>query len=419
MHHATTTENYPHAQQVKQAFSLGNQVAKAVVLRLLRGIQYGQLVLQDGESCHCFGKDESLQAVVTVCHADFYQKVLFGGSIGGGEAYIAHLWEVDDLTRLVRIMVLNMALLDKMEQGFAFLLRPYHLVQHLLRRNSRRRAKRNILSHYDLGDEMYQSFLDPTMMYSSAIYPNAESSLEEAAVHKLEVICKKMNLQPTDRVIEIGSGWGGFAIHAAGNYGCHITTTTISDAQFSEAEKRIAAAGLRDKITLLRQDYRDLTGRYDKLVSIEMIEAVGHEYLPEFFAKCASLLKEDGLMFLQAITISDDKYAQYVHSVDFIQRYIFPGGCLPSKQRMLDLIAAKTDLVADHLEEYGFHYARTLKDWRTRFNQAFSSLKTHGYDETFRRLWEFYFCYCEGGFLEQSISVVHLVASRPEKAQIR
>ncbi|MGB3211460.1 MAG: cyclopropane-fatty-acyl-phospholipid synthase family protein [Desulforhopalus sp.] len=416
MNNVMTTEHYP--QDPERSFSLTNKFAKAVILRMLGGIQHGQIILQDGENCQTYGNDQNLQATVTVCHPDFYKKVLFGGSIGGGEAYIAHFWEVDDLTKLVRIMVLNMELLDRMEQGFAFILRPFHLLRHIARPNSKRQAKSNILSHYDLGNEMYQSFLDPTMMYSSAIYPREGSTLEEASLHKLDVICQKMELKPTDRVIEIGAGWGGFAIHAARNYGCHVTTTTISEAQFTEAQKRISEAGLADKITLLQKDYRDLTGQYDKLVSIEMIEAVGHKYLPEFFSKCSSLLKEDGMMFLQAIIISDQKYEEYVHSVDFIQRYIFPGGCLPSKRRMLDLLSAKTDMVAHHLEDYGVDYARTLRDWRMRFNNAFASLKNHGYDETFRRLWEFYFCYCEGGFLEQSINVVHLMARRPAQCKI-
>jgi cyclopropane-fatty-acyl-phospholipid synthase len=251
------------------------------------------------------------------------------------------------------------------------------------------------------------------MMYSSAIYAEKSSSLEEASINKLEVICNKLDLKETDRVIEIGTGWGGFAIHAAKNYGCHVTTTTISEAQYREAKERVQAAGLEDKITLLKKDYRDLSGQYDKLVSIEMIEAVGYNYLSEYFRKCGSLLKDNGLMLIQAITIQDQKFNQYARSVDFIQRHIFPGGCLASNRKMLELICDTTNMVVQNLEDYGIHYARTLKEWRKRFNANFSKLQDHGFDERFRRLWEFYLCYCEGGFLEKSISVVQLVAAKP------
>ncbi len=387
--------------------------SRFLVLKMLTGLQHGQIILQEGHKKWVFGKGGSLRAHILVNDKSFYRKVLLGGSIGGGEAYVDGIWKVDDLTALVRIMVLNMAFLDRMERGFAWVLRPVDLLRHALNANSKSRSKRNILAHYDLGNDMYASFLDPTMMYSSAIYPRADASLEEASAHKLEIICRKLDLQPTDRVIEIGTGWGGFAIYAAKNYGCHVTTTTISDAQYQEAAKRVRGAGLTDRITLLRSDYRDLTGQYDKLVSIEMIEAVGHRFLPVFFAQCGELLKPDGKMLLQAITITDQKYKQYTRTVDFIQRYIFPGGCLPSNSRMLQLIAEKTDMVVRQLDDFGFDYARTLRDWRSRFNESFAGLRNNGYDETFRRLWEYYLCYCEGGFLERSISVVHLVASRP------
>ncbi|TKB24824.1 class I SAM-dependent methyltransferase [Desulfopila sp. IMCC35006] len=387
--------------------------SRFLVLKMLTGLQHGQIILQEGHKKWVFGKGGSLRAHILVNDKSFYRKVLLGGSIGGGEAYVDGIWKVDDLTALVRIMVLNMAFLDRMERGFAWLLRPVDLLRHALNANSKSRSKRNILAHYDLGNDMYASFLDPTMMYSSAIYPRADASLEEASAHKLEIICRKLDLQPTDRVIEIGTGWGGFAIYAAKNYGCHVTTTTISDAQYQEAAKRVRDAGLTDRITLLRSDYRDLTGQYDKLVSIEMIEAVGHRFLPVFFAQCGELLKPDGKMLLQAITITDQKYKQYTRTVDFIQRYIFPGGCLPSNSRMLQLIAEKTDMVVRQLDDFGFDYARTLRDWRSRFNESFAGLRNNGYDETFRRLWEYYLCYCEGGFLERSISVVQLVASRP------
>ena len=385
----------------------------SLLYNMLEKLEYGQLTIQEKGKIRTFGNDSSLRAHVTINDSRAYRKIVFGGSIGAGEAYIDKLWDVDNLTALVRIMVLNMSLLDRMERGLAWLNRPVDLIKHLLNSNNKKGAKRNILAHYDLGNEMYSAFLDPTMMYSSAIYPSKESNLVDAQRNKLDVICKKLGLKPTDTVVEIGSGWGGFAIHAAQNYGCHVTTTTISDAQYAEANKRIAALGLTNKITLIQKDYRELTGKFDKLVSIEMIEAVGHKYIPEFFKQCEHLLKPDGKMLIQAITIADQKYEQYAHSVDFIQRYIFPGGCVPSNARMLQVISENTDLVVRQIDDFGYDYARTIKDWRNRFNSSYEYLLKKGYDETFKRLWEFYLCYCEGGFLERSISVVHLVATRP------
>lgn len=393
--------------------SLSTNWLTRILFNMLKKLDHGQLIIQEGEKIQTFGNDRSLRAHVTINDSRAYRKIVFGGSIGAGEAYIDKLWDVDNLTNLVRIMILNMPLLDRMENGLAWLNRPFDLMAHLLNSNSKKGAKRNILAHYDLGNDIYRAFLDPTMMYSSAIYTDTNSNLVDAQRHKLEVICKKLDLKPTDKVVEIGSGWGGFAIHAARNYGCHVTTTTISDAQFKEASKRISALGLQDKITLIQKDYRELTGKFDKLVSIEMIEAVGHKYLPDFFKQCERLLKPDGKMLIQTITIADQKYEQYSRSVDFIQRYIFPGGCVPSNSRMLQVIAEKTDMVVRQIDDFGFDYARTLKDWRKRFSSSYESLMKKGYDETFKRLWEFYLCYCEGGFLERSISVVHVVATRP------
>jgi cyclopropane-fatty-acyl-phospholipid synthase len=381
---------------------------------MLGGLRHGRLVLHESGDTFSFGSGDGEPVAHIYIHSQtIYPKILLGGSIGAGEAYIDKLWDTDDLTALVRILVANMEVLDGMEKGFAWLLRPLQLGRHLLKRNNRRGAKKNILAHYDLGNEMYSTFLDPAMMYSSAVFPSPDSSLEEAARYKLELICKKLDLQADDHVVEIGSGWGGFAIYAAENYGCRVTTTTISNAQYQEAKKRVAAAGLEDKVTLLQKDYRDLQGSYDKLVSIEMIEAVGHSYLPIFFKKCGELLKENGTMLLQAITIRDQKYEDYVRTVDFIQQHIFPGGCLPSNTRMQNLLTSTTDMVVRHLEDFGGDYAKTLALWRERFNHGAARLGKLGYDERFRRLWNYYLCYCEGGFLERSISVVHLVADRP------
>jgi cyclopropane-fatty-acyl-phospholipid synthase len=414
MNSITTTPTY-EAKSSKRGLS-GSWLT-SILFNMLEKLAHGQLIIQEGSYTRTFGNDSSLRAHVTIHDNRAYRKILFGGSIGAGEAYIEKLWDVDNLTALVRIMVLNMSLLDRMERGLAWLNRPVDIVKHLLNSNNKRGAKRNILAHYDLGNDMYSSFLDPTMMYSSAIYPDKESNLVDAQRNKLDVICKKLGLKPSDKVVEIGSGWGGFAIHAVQNYGCHVTTTTISDAQYEEASKKIAALGLTGKISLVQKDYRELTGRFDKLVSIEMIEAVGHKYIPEFFKQCERLLKPNGKMLIQAITIADQKYAQYTRSVDFIQRYIFPGGCVPSNARMMQVIAEKTDMVVRSIDDFGFDYARTIKDWRKRFSNSCEYLLNKGYDETFQRLWEFYLCYCEGGFLERSISVVHVVATRPGNRQ--
>jgi cyclopropane-fatty-acyl-phospholipid synthase len=412
MNSVATTERCVGTIQTR-ASSFIDKLAKQTVFRLLRAMQFGQIVIRDGNDLWTFGTDETLVVHITVRDLSFYRQVVFGGSIGAGEAYIDHHWDVDDLAILVRIMVRNMDVLDRMEGGPGWIMQIFRLLGHTVNHNSRKGSKRNILAHYDLGNEMYRAFLDPTMMYSSAIYPKTSSTLEEASYYKLETICRKLDLQSTDRVIEIGTGWGGFAIHAARNYGCHITTTTISDAQFMEAKNRIFAAGLDDRITLLKCDYRDLRGSFTKLVSIEMVEAVGRKYLPTFFKKCGELLAENGIMLLQAITIRDNKYDQYARSVDFIQRHIFPGGHVPSVTKMVKLLTEKTDMVMRSLEDFGLDYARTLRDWRWRFAKAFPALREHGYDERFRRLWEYYLCYCEGGFQERSISVVHLVANRP------
>ncbi|MFO7811909.1 MAG: cyclopropane-fatty-acyl-phospholipid synthase family protein [Pelovirga sp.] len=387
--------------------------SRSLLHRLLQHLHYGRITLIEGDQQFTFGQDADFHARIHVNDPAFYPKVVFGGSIGAGESYVDGDWDADCLTTLMRIVARNSQLLDRLEERWAWLARPWQRAKHLLRSNNRSGSKKNILAHYDLGNSMYESFLDPTMMYSAAIYPSAKSSLEDAAVYKLDHICRRLDLRPEDRVIEIGSGWGGFAIHAASHYGCHVTTTTISDAQYQEAGRRIAAAGLEDRITLLKQDYRDLEGTYDKLVSIEMIEAVGHRYLPRFFAQCMRLLKPDGMMLLQAITIQDQLYHRYLTSVDFIQEHIFPGGCLLSNHHLLKLLSEKTDMVVRSIEDFGLDYARTLKEWLVRFLDNYSKIEQKGYDERFKRLWSFYFCYCEAGFRERSISVVQLTATRP------
>lgn len=408
-----------------------NSLARRAVFRALNYLQFGSITLieefdeQSPQKRH-FGKPFSsslsssavgrhpLHITVTIYDSRVYRRLLFGGSIAFADSYIEGEWDTDDLTGLIRLAARNLAVLNKLENRFGGLSKAFEKANHQLRSNDAAGSKTNILAHYDLGNAMYEQFLDETMMYSSAVYPAADSTLGAAQLHKLELICQRLQLSPDDDVIEIGTGWGGFAIYAASHYGCHVTTTTISDAQFEEAERRVKAAGLADKITLLKQDYRELTGQYDKLVSIEMIEAVGHEYLPTFFAKCNSLLKPTGLMVLQAITFNDQNYKDYLGSVDFIQTHIFPGGCLLSNQELNTQFTEQTDMVIKQLHDYGFDYAYTLRDWRRNFMAQREAIKALGYDEAFIRLWEFYFCYCEGGFLERTIGVVQVTAVKPD-----
>ena len=408
-----------------------NYLARKAIFRALSYLQFGSITLiedfdKQASKPHSFGSKSSsslsssavgrhsLDVTLTIHDSNVYRRLLFGGSIALADSYIEGEWDTDDLTGLIRLAARNLAVLNSLENRFAGLSKTLEKAKHQLRGNDQAGSKSNILAHYDLGNAMYERFLDPTMMYSSAVYMTPDTTLAEAQQHKLALICQRLQLTADDHVIEIGTGWGGFAIYAAKHYGCQVTTTTISDAQYDEAKHRVDAAGLSDKITLLKQDYRELTGHYDKLVSIEMIEAVGHEYLPTFFAKCNSLLKPTGLMVLQAITFNDQNYEDYLESVDFIQTHIFPGGCLLSNQELNTQFTEQTDMVIKQLHDYGFDYAYTLRDWRTAFMTQREEIKALGYDEAFIRLWEFYFCYCEGGFLERTIGVVQVTAVKSD-----
>jgi len=284
---------------------------------------------------------------------------------------------------------------------------------HALRRNTLQGSRKNIAAHYDLGNELFELFLDDTMMYSCGIFEHPQATLQQASIEKLERVCRKLELRPADHLLEIGSGWGGLALHAARHYGCRVTTTTISREQYDRARTRVEQAGLGDRVTVLCQDYRELSGQYDKLVSIEMIEAVGHAYFDTYFEKCSSLLKPDGMMLLQSITIAEQRYAAARRSVDFIQRYIFPGGCLPSVAVISNAVTRKTDMRMLHLEDIGPHYATTLNRWRENFFARLPEVRQQGFSETFIRMWEFYLCYSEGAFLERAISDVQILFAKP------
>ena len=394
-----------------------DNLARRIVLSRLANIETGQLVISENGGQASYGHaagEDSLMARLSIENPRFYRDIAFSGAIGAGEAYMQGYWSCTDLTAMLRILLQNRDVLQKVDSGAARLSRPIQKMIHFLNRNTQKGSRRNIAAHYDLGNDFYGLWLDPSMMYSCAYFDSPDATLAEASTAKLDRICRKLKLSPDDSVIEIGTGWGGFALHAARHYGCHVTTTTISKRQYDFAKNAVRQAGLQDRITLLFDDYRDLRGRYDKLVSIEMIEAVGHEFQATFFRKCCELLKPDGQMLLQAITIADQRYDQYKTDVDFIKRYIFPGGCLTSVTDMSRTMTKHTDMRVIHLEDIGPHYATTLRRWHDRFFERIDEIRALGYSETFIRMWQYYLCYCESAFLERATGTVQMLMMRPD-----
>ncbi|WP_137166436.1 SAM-dependent methyltransferase [Salinimonas lutimaris] len=411
-----------HGETVVSLAPTGSAIdrsCRTMFLNVMRILPEGYMEIRErGETIAAFGdKQDPLKAVIDIQHIQAYRRLLLGGSIAAGETYMDDLWRSPDLTSVIRIFARNLPFLDKWEDKFKWVTMPLHKVQHFFRRNTTDQAKKNIEAHYDLGNRLYTRFLDQSMMYSSAIYPDINSTLAQAQEHKLRTICNKLQLQPDDHLVEIGTGWGGLAVFAAKHYGCRVTTTTISEEQHDYARQWIDREGLSNQITLLKKDYRLLEGQYDKLVSIEMIEAVGKRYLGNFFAKCSSLLKPEGLMVLQSITIDDRRFESYANSVDFIQKYIFPGGFLPSQLVINEALRKHCDLSIRDVEDIGLDYARTLDDWYQAFMSAKEALLTDGYDDKFVRMWTYYLKYCEGGFLERTISTVQLVMTKPHCRQ--
>jgi len=397
--------------------SLSERLLRRAVLNRLRGLTRGCLTVIDAEGERTFGHQTercSLHATLQIHDPNLYWRVATRGSVGFGESYMAGEWSCDDLTALVRIFLSNQTVTNQVETGLARLTEPLRRAYRLLRRNTRRGSRANIAAHYDLSNEFYRLFLDDTLMYSCAIFPTPQSTLYEASVAKIERICQKLQLKPQDHLLEIGTGWGGFALHAAKHYGCRVTTTTISRKQYELTEARVRQAGLHDRVQVLFEDYRDLKGQYDKLVSIEMIEAVGYRHFNTFFSTCSRLLKPEGVMLLQAITIADQKYEQVKRAVDFIQRHIFPGGCLPSVTAICTSLTQATDMRIYHLEDIGTHYVTTLRRWRERFFANLDRVRALGFSDSFIRMWEFYFCYCEGGFAERTIGDVQILLIKPQ-----
>ena len=392
-----------------------HKTCRQIMLKIFASLPQGNLIIKEqGVLVESFGdKHSDLHAEINVLSPLLYQRLLFGGSIASGETFAEGLWTTPNLTNVIRIFARNLDMLDNWESKMEWLALPVRKIMHFARRNSSQGAKKNIAAHYDLGNNLYRHFLDSSMLYSAAIYPSPETTLAEAQITKLTAICDKLQLKPDDHLIEIGTGWGGLAVFAAKNYGCKVTTTTISEEQYEYASEWIKREGLQDQITLLKQDYRLLTGKFDKLVSIEMIEAVGRQYLPTFFKKCSDLLKDQGLMVLQAITISDQRLERYSKNVDFIQKHIFPGGFLPSQFLINQHLNRYTNMLIRDLHDIGLDYARTLQDWHAKFILNKDAIQQAGYDESFMKMWRYYFSYCEGGFLERTISTVQLVITKP------
>ncbi|MCX7182095.1 MAG: cyclopropane-fatty-acyl-phospholipid synthase [Candidatus Methylopumilus sp.] len=393
--------------------NLLHQLARALVFNQLKKIKTGQITIIEGSQKLSFGKKDKLNVTVTVHDPRFFGALAFGGSIGVSEAFMQKFWSVSDLTKLIRIMAINQNTMDQLEGLFDMFLKPILKCLHYLNQNSVKGSEINISKHYDLGNEFFSLFLDSTMMYSSAVFKKPHDSLYQGSIHKLETICQGLELTSQDHIIEIGSGWGGFAIYAAQHYGCKVTTTTISKEQYKYVSQKIKDLKLSHKITVLFSDYRHLKGQYDKLVSIEMLEAVGYQYYETYFKVCASLLKPQGLAVIQTITITDQRYEKAKRSVDFIQRYIFPGSCIPSITALQNSMTQSSDLKIYSIHDIGTHYARTLALWRERLFKNLKDIKALGFDDAFIRMWHFYFSYCEGGFEEKVISDIHLKLVKP------
>lgn len=402
--------NWSHTRKLDKK----QQFCRGLLFKLLDRFHSSSLTFIEGNDRYTFGDEsQDIEAVIVVHDPAVYQAIAANGSMGAAESYMQGHWTSPDLTEVIRAFVVNLPSVTSMESKKSIVNKVADKSLNWVRRNTLSQAKKNIVAHYDLSNEFFSLWLDPSMMYSSAVYPNQTATLVEASEYKLQHICERLQLKPSDHLVEVGTGWGGMAIYAAKHYGCKVTTTTISDAQYDEAEARIKAEGLESQITLLNKDYRLLEGQFDKLVSVEMIEAVGHQFFDEYFEKCSSLLKPDGLMLIQAITIADQRFEHMTKTTDFIRKYIFPGGCLPSVSVINDCVRENTDMLMVGQEDITEHYAKTLKDWRLAFFDKIDEVRALGFDDVFIRMWEYYLCYCEGGFIERAIGTSQFVMAKP------
>ena len=392
-----------------------DKVARKIIFSHFNRIKEGEITVIENSAHITFGEITAnfpVKATIEVQNPKMYLDIVAKGLNGSADAFIKGWWTCDNLTNLVRIFTRNRDAANQFESGIANLAIWIMKLSHSCRRNNLKESLRNIHAHYDLGNDFFSTFLDDTRMYSCAIFNKPESSLHEASITKIDRICKKLNLSPADHLLEIGTGWGGFALHAAKHYGCRVTSTTISKEQFVFTENLIKENGLQNQVTILKKDFRQLDGQFDKLVSIEMIEAVGYKLYKTFFQKCSQLLKPEGLLLIQAITITDNLFEESKDFIDFIKQYIFPGSCIPSITALCTA-ATSSDIKLFHLEDITPHYARTLKEWRINFLKNNKQVKDLGFTNAFIRMWLFYLCYCEGGFIERQIGNVQMVFTKP------
>lgn len=393
-------------------------LARRAVHSGLSRLRVGRVVVVEARETLEFGNPDAGRdecATIRILDRRAYSEMVLGGSVGAGESYVARLWDAspEDVSRLMRIMIRNRDAFDSIDRRWSWLTAPLRRVAYRLQRNSLGGSRRNIAAHYDLSNDLFRLFLDPTMTYSCGVFEHGAESMEEASVEKLDRACRRLDLGPGDHLLEIGTGWGSMSMHAAAHYGCRVTTTTISREQAAMARQRVEEAGLSGRVAVLEQDYRRLEGEYDKLVSIEMIEAVGRGYLGAFMASCSRLLRPDGLMLLQAITIRDQFYERASRDRDWLKKHVFPGSCLLSIDAMQRAITRETDLRTVALEDLGPHYARTLAAWRDRFNGRLDEVRALGFDERFVRLWNYYLSYSRGVFQSRHCSVVQMLCAKP------
>ena len=384
--------------------------------RQLNKIDQGCLTLKAGNQTHQMGtvSDENISANIEVHNNAFFRKTCLGGSLGVADSYADGDWDTNDLVAVFRLFLQNQEVMDGMESGWASLLNRIARWGYLLsQKNTRKGSRKNIALHYDLGNDFYELMLDPTMTYSCGIFNSPECTLEEASLAKYDRIIDQLDIQSHHHILEIGCGWGGFAHRLAERTEAKLTATTISDRQYEYARERIEKAGIHDRISIVRQDYRDLVGQFDRIVSIEMIEAVGHEFLPTYFSKISDLLVSDGAALIQGITMPDHRFTQYLKEVDYIRTRVFPGSCVPSASAMIEAAVKKSDLRPADLHDFGYHYSRTLREWRMHFLENEEEIKKLGYDEHFRRAWLYYLCYCEAGFEEGYTGDIHLLLAKP------
>lgn len=396
--------------------SLIDRHARKILLSKMAEIKGGKLTIVSDrvDSIGNLNSSGSLEATITIRDPRCFRGILLGGSTGAGESYMRGEWDADDLVSLLGIIKLSEKAYEDLDSGWAYVSELVNHFRHAFRRNTKVGSQKNISDHYDLGNDFFKLFLDDTLAYSSGIYEAEESTLKDASIAKFERLCRKLNLRSSDRLVEIGTGWGGFAIHAAENYGCEIVTTTISKEQYNKATELVAQKKLGDKVKVLNRDYRDLVGMYDKLVSIEMIEAVGYNYLDTFIAKCGSLLNPEGLMAIQAITVPDHRYDKHKYQSSFINKYIFPGSNLLSRKVITESAERMCGMKLVDEHDMTHHYARTLRDWRKGFNASLDKVRGLGLSEDFIRMWEFYLSYCEAGFLHKWIGDYQLLYAKSE-----